>query len=73
VAEHRVKAPLGAAGEILDGNRWCPRVVAELVSASASDQQQIAFSERDRVALTVKAQPAGAPLNDVEMREVFCR
>ena len=69
MAEHSAKAPLGAAGEILEWNRWCPRVVAELVSASANDQQQIALFQSDRVALAMKAQPAGAPFNDVEMRE----
>jgi hypothetical protein len=70
VAEHSVKAPLGAADEILHWSRFCPRVVAELVSASWNHQQQIAFFESDRVALAVEAQPARAPLNDVEMREV---
>jgi hypothetical protein len=68
-----VKSPLGATGEILDWNRWRPRIVAQLVSASGNDQQQIAFFESDRVALAVKAQPAGAPFDDVEMREVSRR
>src|SRR5262249_2293251 len=70
VAKHRVQTPRGTAGDILEWNRWCRRLIAELVFEPRRNQQQVALLKSDCVALAPKAQPAGAPFDDVEMREV---
>src|SRR5262249_55670059 len=73
VAEHRVQTSRGTAGDIREWNRrWHP-LIAELVFVSRRNQQQVALLKSDCVALAAKAQPAGAPFDDVKMREVSPR
>src|SRR5262249_8569721 len=69
VTDHSVKARRGIAGDILERNWSCPGLIAELVLVSLRNKEQVALLKSDRVALAVNAQPAGAPFDDVEMRE----